>query len=86
MNQISKYGYKALTRKGMKIYFGDVVAAELVPHEKYVKHYYLQFSWRTDKTEEFFNIVNAVENAKRITLHRLNYDMPITAVQASLVR
>lgn len=75
MTAVHKYGYDRLTRKGLKIFFEDELKVELVPHEKYENHYHLKFAWRDEKTPEFFNIVNAVENAKRITLFRLNYDM-----------
>lgn len=80
------YGYERFTRDGYKIYHENRFVAEIIPHKTIPQHYHIQFSWREAPTPEFFNIVNAIDNAKRIALHRLNYDMGITPVGASQER
>lgn len=49
---------------GLKLYFGKELQTELIPHEKYENHYHLKFRWRDEKTPEFFNLINARENAR----------------------
>lgn len=54
-----------------KLYFREMLLTELIPHDSYEKHYHLKFSWRDEKTPEFFNIFNARENARMCSLRRL---------------
>lgn len=48
----------------MDLKFGKEVVTTLVPHSTIPNHYHLKFYWRDEKTPEFFNIVNARENAR----------------------
>lgn len=68
------YGWEVLRWEEDKLFFQEQELVQLIPHEKYVECYYLKLWWRDEPTPEFFNIVNAKENAGRIALHRLNYD------------
>lgn len=70
-----KYGYERFTWEDLKLYHQGKFMVELILSEKYEKHYHLKFMWRDEATPEFFNIINARENAKRFSLFRLNYDM-----------
>lgn len=80
------YGYDRFKWKNNKLTHEGKFLVELVPHEKYEKHYYLKFCWRKEKTPEFFNLVNAKMNAMEIALVRLNYDVWETHLPASLMR
>ena len=73
-NRINHYGNEVLSWKEYDLYFQDNLLVTLVPSTKYLDHYHLKFIWRDKITPEFFNIFNARENARRIALHRLNYD------------
>lgn len=72
--RVHHYGWDRLHWEGTKLFFQDQWLTELVPSE-IKNHYHLQFYWRDAPTPEFFNIVNARENARIYSLHRLNYDM-----------
>lgn len=76
------YGWNRIHWEGDTLYFQEQWLVKLIPHEKYEKHYNLQFYWRDVPTPEFFNKQNAMENAGRIALHRLNYDTWQRAVGA----
>lgn len=79
------YGYSNLHWKKDKLYFQDKLLVSLVEHEKYPWMYYLKFSWRKEKTPEFFNITWARHNSRQISLFRLNYDVWEPALGAPLV-
>ncbi len=53
------------------IYQGRAVCS-LVKHKSIPNHWHLKFEWRDEKTEEFFNIINAKENAR--TICRKHYE------------
>jgi len=73
-DRVHHYGDNVLSWKDLKLMFNKKILVELIPSEKYEKHYHLKFCWREEKTPEFFNIFNAKENSRRIALYRLNYD------------
>jgi hypothetical protein len=72
---VHKYGYERFSWKDKSLYFEKTKMVELIPHEKFPKMYHLKFKWRDEPTPEFFNSINAKENAQRFTLFRLNYDV-----------
>lgn len=49
---------------GNKLFLKKEEFVELIPHELYTKMWHLKFRWRDEKTPEFFNLVNARENAR----------------------
>lgn len=54
-----------------KLFYKEMLLTELIPHDTYENHYHLKFFWREDKTPEFFNKINARENARVYSLQRL---------------
>jgi len=44
--------------------FQSKVVCSIIKHETIPNHYHLKFCWRDEKTPEFFNIINARENAR----------------------
>lgn len=67
---------KDLHGEGNKLYFRKILLTELIPHGTIEKHYHLKFYWREEKTPEFFNIYNARENARTMSLRRLPESPP----------
>ena len=55
---------KEFTWNGDDLMFQGEVICSIVKHETVPKHWHLKFSWRDEKTPEFFNIFNARENAR----------------------
>lgn len=86
MSPKHKYGYDRLHWKKERLFFEKKELVSLIPHERFDKMWYLKFSWRHDKTPEFFNIFWARENSMRISLFRLNYDVWESHLPASLMR
>lgn len=58
-----------------KLFYSKMLLTELIPHEKYEKHYHLKFYWRDEKTPEFFNIYNARENARVYSLQHMSQSL-----------
>lgn len=73
--RINHYGHDRLKWKGLKLYFGDRLVTELIPHDSAPKMYHLKFFWRDDKIPEYFNIIWARENARVYSLQHLNYEV-----------
>lgn len=55
---------KEFTWNGDDLMFQREIICSLVKHKTIEKHWHLKFSWRDEKTPEFFNIFNARENAR----------------------
>lgn len=62
---------KDLHWEGNNLFYNEMLLTELIPHDVHENHYHLKFFWRDEKTPEFFNIVNARENARMYSLQRL---------------
>jgi hypothetical protein len=59
-------------KKGnLSLWQGDNYILALVPHEKYEKMFYLAWPDGT-KSDDFYNLEHAKENAVRVTLSDLN--------------
>lgn len=66
---------KEMHWKEWTLMFLEQEMCTLIPHDFYARHYHLKFSWRAEKTPEFFNLVNAKENARIYSLGYLNKDV-----------
>jgi len=54
----------------------------LVKDENHKDHYHLKFEWRDEPTPEFFNIVNARENARVYCRRHIEETLPGATVDA----
>lgn len=58
--------------KGDHLILKDKSVCYLVKNENYEDHWHLKFYWRDEPTSEFFNIVNAKENARLYVLQKMS--------------
>lgn len=66
----------------MDLMFGKEVVTTLIPHKTIPNHYHLKFYWREEETPEFFNIVNARENARLYSSRRVQEWLEAASVEA----
>lgn len=64
----------------LKLCWKDEVWTELIPHEIHLNHYHLKFRWRDEKTPEFFNIVNARENARVYSRRKIEESLSVPSL------
>ena len=69
------HGWKEFTWDGWDLMFQGKPMATLIPHKDVLRHYHIKFSWRDEPTAEFFNIVNAMENARIYSVGYVNKDV-----------
>lgn len=72
MTEISQEELSWLRFKDL-VYKGKTVAS-LVLSKDYPEMYHLKFYWRDEPTPEFFNIIHARENTRRIVRQHLMQD------------